>query len=316
MHRRLVALIAVIGFVVAGPTAAQDAKKAAEPKKKATATAKAPQPKASVLTAKVEASAPSPETTNIAVEVWLETGAVFTGVAMNGKVAEKPVGPGWTDIAGNPKDDVSSGIRLWYYRNLDGFVFLNHRYIDKVVVGKKLTESEMIALKAKVAEIRTGTKAPTKDGTAAKQGYASLDAGEKKLIDEFPPTSGYSIERYEAVQRDFVTKGTKPTPDEDKWIEVYPDWLKSYRKFAGLPDPSAEAAKAKASSKAAQAPKGAGPAKAEAKSAVSKPQTPGSKKPTDKKLGAPKGESEGTKLDEPSEPAPTDAPVGNSRGRG
>lgn len=312
MHRRLVALIAVVGFVVACPTSAQDAKKSAEPKKKATATAKAktPQPKANTLTAEVEAPAPSPETTNVAVEVWLETGAVFTGVAMNGKVAEKTVGPGWTDVLGNPKDDVSSGIRLWYYRNLDGFVFLNHRYIDKVVVGKKLTESEMIALKTKVAEIRTGSKAPTKDGTAAKQGYASLDAGEKKLIDEFPPASGYSIERYEAVQRDFVTKGTKPTPDEDKWIEVYPDWVKSYRKYAGLPDPSGDVAKQKAPSKAAQAPKGAAPAKADAKSALPKPQAPGTKKLTDKKPAAPKGETE------PSEPAPTDAPTGTSRGRG
>jgi hypothetical protein len=233
---------AAVLVLAAGAGAQKSAKPAAKTPAKAKA-APAREPAASQPSLDLQ---PSPLTPHLLVEVVLKNGAVFQGVALDGKLYEQAQGPGYESIGEAQKDAIGAGIRLWYYRNLDGFVFLWHRDNERVTVKHALSESEMASIRhrAREAKIAGGRGGSPADSQSAPRGLEALDPEQRRLIAAYPPKEGWSIERYEAVQRQLVLENVQPTPAENAWIAVYPDWVQAYRLYYGIPSASDSAAAA------------------------------------------------------------------------
>lgn len=257
---------------------APDAKSAPAPK--GAAAAKTPGPAATS-----RPSEPSPLTPHWLVDVHLKNGAVFHGVAMDGRIHERSRGAAYDVIKESEKDTIGAGIRLWFYRKLDGFTFLSYRFIDHVEKKKQLTEADMTALRDEVRANRQAAAAGNgkagAPGQSAKatSGWEALDLDQRKLLETYPPSAGWTTERYEAVQKQFVLDGVAPTPDEDEWITVYPEWVDAYRVYNG--EEAAGDAAPKAGPKAGAAPKSGAaktPAPAAPKASQNRPAPTNAKK--------------------------------------
>ena len=91
-----------------------------------------------------------------------------------------------------------AGIRVFYYRNANGFIFLPYRTIKEVVVLGKLTKEQKEALETAVAASERAAargRKKTVDGSTPKPELSGLTEKERELLTKFDPAKGWSAER-------------------------------------------------------------------------------------------------------------------------
>ena len=165
---------------------------------------------------------------HVAVEVILKNGATFNGVAVKDRMVEKCVRHQYRKIAKEKKGSFGSGIRVWYYDDLIGFLFLPYRQIESVEVGAEYTVHDLERLKD---EIKERVRKKNEARLAAKRKAEAEKSKETEvtevhpLLKEYPPSEGFTAARYEEIQRKAVVEGYEPTAKEKAWGEVFPDWL-------------------------------------------------------------------------------------------
>ena len=86
------------------------------------------------------------------VQVILKNGHSLIGIAKQGIRCERLVRGNFKPSSDAP--DRSAGIRVWYYQDLDGYIFLESKGLDRVDVLGTLTAEESRALAEAVAAAR------------------------------------------------------------------------------------------------------------------------------------------------------------------
>lgn len=201
-----------------------------------------------VLAMAPELLAQSGESADVRVEVQLKNGSTIVGVAQNGRLRETPGRRGYrvTDDA----SDSRSGIRIWYYREQEGFVFLPYRNIKSVTRIATLTPKETADIrraavkaekkrKKRARDLADARKRRSRSGSDSKsrsskskssaksssgaEGGPELTRRQKDLLEEFPPGE-WTRARYGKIQRTRAILGRQPVGAEKRFCDVFAEW--------------------------------------------------------------------------------------------
>jgi hypothetical protein len=192
-----------------------------------------------VLAATLSAQPAAPKSDE-RVQVELKNGSAIIGVAPAGRFQERMGRYGYEEVA--DKSHRRTGIRVWYYRETDGFIFLPYRSVSKVTRLGELTSDESRALRkaiataeasrsnrpAKVVPTDPGVKDPAGFGAGAQGGLTTMD---RKLLREFPPAEGWGAERFGEIQRKKIVLDIQPRGAEKRFVKVYSQWEKALRRL-------------------------------------------------------------------------------------
>lgn len=183
---------------------------------------------------------------DLRVQVALKNGSSIVGIAPGGCLSERPSRAGYESCP--DREERKSGIRIWYYRNLDGFIFLPHKTVGDVKVLNALDPAESKILRDAAARARKEPKAAGRSEEpreAAAPG--DLSAEEAGLLKLFPPDRGWSPDRYGEIQRRRIVNDVQPTGEEARFVESYAAWEKALkRSLAAKQEKPAEPAPADA----------------------------------------------------------------------
>ena len=208
------------------------------------------------------------------VEVILKNGTVFEGVARMGVRAEAKemvdTGSGgrmeqvFTAVEGEalkPKPGEKNvmmpvptkrraGIRIWYFRDTKGFIFIDFAdiveirvthvltYLDSKRIFQAIEEKEKKLLNAeqqvrdeekKRGDIQRQADREDREKELAKQKGLDAQALEKRkvwrqeLLGKFPPGAGWSKDRKTQIMVKMV-KGIDPSPEEKEFYNRYKEW--------------------------------------------------------------------------------------------
>lgn len=192
---------------------------------------------------------------HIQVKITLRNGEIMRGVVKNGLFVEKPTR---LEFVRAEMKVPGAGIRLWYYNDTSGFIFLPYRTIKTYKILRRLTEVEVAALhdqmvaKKKVAkdEGKEAGKAVQKKADAfqeklakqrAKQEKKEASAAELKamseetrlraLLKEFPAKDGWGPEKATEIRMRFINIGVSPDARSKRFLDNLADWNKAYAKY-------------------------------------------------------------------------------------
>jgi hypothetical protein len=187
----------------------------------------------------------APPSADLRIQVNLKNGASIVGIAPGGCLSERAGRTGYETT--DDRSDRRSGVRVWYYRNLDGFLFLSFRTIEEIKILNALNPKESRILREAAARARKpsdrraqGAESPGGEKMRAEQPAAGESSAEDAaVLKEFPPEQGWSAERYGEIQRRRIVNDVQPTGEEARFVEVFSAWERAVRKLAPpKPEPS------------------------------------------------------------------------------
>jgi hypothetical protein len=187
------------------------------------------------------------------VSVTLKNGESLTGIALRGVKNERLVAGRFEPAkdATGPK----TGVRLYYYRELDGYLFLEHKQIEKLEVLDTLTREQSKELADAMAAARRGREAARKAVDAARResesrpspeegdvpedkpkrtGPEPLTEDEKALLTKFPPSEGWSPETFGELKRRSIVLHVYPNANEQEFLDNFASWQKAWTKWSAL----------------------------------------------------------------------------------
>jgi hypothetical protein len=177
------------------------------------------------------------------VQVLLKNGHSLIGIAKSGVRCERLV-RGKFQSCSNPQER-AAGIRVWYYQDLDGYIFLETRQLERVEVLGTLSAEESRALfdavaaahgsrvqrdPAPVAADRRPDGGPDSRPAPAPE-VSGFTAEEKAIVDRFPPDKGWSPEKFGELQRRKIVLHVNPTAEEQAFIDAFPTFQVAWRKW-------------------------------------------------------------------------------------
>jgi hypothetical protein len=185
--------------------------------------------------------APAPETRDERVQVVLRNGHSLIGIARAGVRRERLVRGNFKPCS-DPADR-SSGIRVWYYQDLDGYIFLETRHLERVDVLGNLTAEESRALGEAIAAAH-GTRVTGSSSRPAARGEVGassrptpvadsfgMTGEERALLDRFPPDRGWSPEKFGELQRKKIVLHVNPSTEEQTFIDQFPTFQTAWKKW-------------------------------------------------------------------------------------
>jgi hypothetical protein len=175
------------------------------------------------------------------VQVLLKNGHSLIGIAKAGVRCERLVRGNFKP--GTDTIDRAAGIRVWYYQDLDGYIFLEAKSLERVDVLGTLTSEESRALSDAVAAAH-GTRmeapasrpaSPAKAGETADSRPAQesngLTPAEKAVLEKFPPDKGWCPEKFGELQRKKIVLHVSPSDEEQAFIDDFPAFQGAWRKW-------------------------------------------------------------------------------------
>ena len=167
-----------------------------------------------------------------------------------------------------------AGLRLWYYNNTDGYIFLPYKQIRTYRIVKQLSQIEVTAIRdtirdqelkrrAEIAARRkiiadrkaekdnqktTGKKLDELSKKAVKQQEA-LEKG-KSLLDlvaEFPPSDGWGANKIKELHNRRVNLGLFPNAKETRFIDNFESWEKGLAMWKAMNPEKAKGLESKGS---------------------------------------------------------------------
>ena len=178
-----------------------------------------------------DAPAVSPD---LRVTVRLKNGSTIHGVALDGRLVEKQVRGRF--VPAEDREERTSGVRVWYYRDLDGFLFLPYSRVEKVEVRGEMTGADLTALRE---AMRLGAEERARDVPAVDPSDAGepkegpvLTEAERRLLSEYPPDQGWSAAKYGELQRRRILLGQELNAKESKFVESFEAWRAAQQKVA------------------------------------------------------------------------------------
>jgi hypothetical protein len=202
----------------------------------------------------------TPEGRDERVQVQLKNGHSMIGIAKAGVRCERLVRGNFKPAGDAP--DRSSGIRVWYYQDLDGYIFLEQKGLERVDVLGTLSHEESRALSdaisaargariqvASAAASRPSPSSSKKDGeTASESRPAPKDgngytAHERALLDRFPPDKGWNPEKFGELQRRKIVLHVNPSAEEQAFVDEFPTFQDAWKKWLTMQPKMDEAPK-------------------------------------------------------------------------
>ncbi len=203
-----------------------------------------------ILEQKARAKNPKLVRRNVKVRVRLRNGESLVGVVKEGRFIEKPQGLEFVPADIRTK---GAGIRLWYYDNTDGYIFIPYTLIRTYKVIRTLTDVEIKEIrdrilayrrraaeegKKRLEELARRKKEMAEEEKAAQkleklakdiEAKKKREAEEKRLlalVKEFPPEEGWGPDKIEEIRIRKVALGVFPDARSKRFIQVYEDWKK------------------------------------------------------------------------------------------
>ncbi len=195
---------------------------------------------------------------NVKVRVRLRNGESLIGVVKEGRFVEKVKGLEFVPADIRTK---GAGIRLWYYDDTDGYIFLPYTMIRTYKILKELTGVEIKAIRERILERRKkarelakkrldSLKKKEKEFLQNKKASEKLDKLSKNLkeakkkrqeeerllalIKEFPPEKGWGPKKIEEIRIRKIAIGAFPDQKSKRFVEVFEDWTKGYKLWESL----------------------------------------------------------------------------------
>ena len=173
---------------------------------------------------------------DVRVEVVYGGDETFVGIAKAGRMVEILKGGRYA-----PSDDKSAkgaGIRLWYWRDFNGFVFLDYARVRSVKVLGTLTSEETAELekamaKPVVRKARVTSSEPqpaSRPATESRPAAIEPDPVDAPILKEFPPEEGWNLERPAEIQRRRIVLHIGPTTKELDFLAKFEAFKEAFEK--------------------------------------------------------------------------------------
>ena len=221
-----------------------------------------------VATGRAQDSRPGPvRPADERVLVTLKNGETLTGVAPQGIKIERLVGGRF--LPSKDVRELKAGIRVWYYRDLDGYLFLEHRQVASVEVLDRLTPEQSKELSDAMAAGRRGRDDARRAATLARRAAESrptpeegdepapkpeapkpLSETDMAVLAQFPPEEGWTPEKFGELKRRSIVLHVYPNANEQAFLDGFETWRGAFERWSAL-----EAAKEAAKEAPKSAPK-------------------------------------------------------------
>ena len=179
---------------------------------------------------------------NVRVTVRLDNGSRLRGVVKNGRFIERHDG-----LAFVPSDRVreDAGLRIWYYNQTNSYIFLPWTTISEHTIGEILSDEDVERMGLELDERRRAeeaaraaakagkqaAKAKAKDPTEATTVDAKpepekspLTPEQTALLEEFPPSGGWSLARLQEIEARKVRIHVYPSEKEQRFLDQFGAW--------------------------------------------------------------------------------------------
>ncbi len=185
------------------------------------------------------------------VLVTLRNGETLTGVAPQGVKNERLVGGRFL-----PSDDTrapKAGIRVWYYRELDGYLFLEQKQVAKVEVLDRLSSEQSKELADAMAAGRRGRDDARRAAALARRAAESRPAPEEgdepeapplkpaplteaelAILTRFPPEEGWTPEKFGELKRRSIVLHVYPNANEQAFLDEFESWREAFGRWSAL----------------------------------------------------------------------------------
>ncbi|MFQ5503397.1 MAG: hypothetical protein ACE5F1_01210 [Planctomycetota bacterium] len=220
--------------------------------------------------------------THVKVRVKLRNQEIMTGVVRNGRFVEKPRG---LEFVRSEMTAKGAGIRIWYYNNTNGYIFIPYSRIKTYRVLKRLSDIEVREIREQIVKAKEDARARgearrKKLREKAAEAKKDEEAGDKleeltkkleeetrekevednllKLVKEFPPEEGWGDEKLKEIHLRRISIGAFPDKKSRRFVEVYQEWKKGYEIWKKQQDAKTDKSKGKKKDDAKKSPKPAG----------------------------------------------------------
>ncbi len=189
--------------------------------------------------------------TNVRVNVRLKNGNRIVGVVKAEQFVERLDGLDFVPTQVLTKD---AGLRIWYFDHTNSYVFIPYAEIQDYRISNRLSDVQLKELeqqmaaeakrneelrqqriaKHKLDQARRAEDEKAEEAAEAKSKEADAAAAKKaeeekllKLLEEFPPEKGWSDQRVADIKSREITIGVPPTPEEKRFVESFPHWVRA-----------------------------------------------------------------------------------------
>jgi len=192
---------------------------------------------------------------HIQVKVTLRNGEIMRGIVKNGLFVEKPTR---LEFVRSEMQVAGAGIRLWYYDDTSGYIFLPYRTIKSYKIIRKMTDLEVADLHNRMLAKKTEAedevkkraaildekirkldeqiqgkkdKAKTEADLARAKAEAEQEKRLKALLDEFPPEEGWGLDKAKEIRMRFLNLGLNPNEKEKRFLDMLEDWKTAFERY-------------------------------------------------------------------------------------
>lgn len=175
---------------------------------------------------------------DVRVEVVYGADESFVGIAKNGKLVE--VLKNGRYAPGEDRNAAGAGIRLWYWRDFNGFVFLDYPRIRSLKVLGTLTAEESAELEKamnrpvvrKTVTRRAESEPAPESRPAADSRPAEIepDPADAPILKEFPSEEGWNLERPAEIQRRRIVLHIGPSAKELDFLAKFEAFKEAFEK--------------------------------------------------------------------------------------
>ncbi len=199
---------------------------------------------------------------HVKVLVRLKNGNRLVGVVKDGKLVERIDGLRFVEAAAG---DEGAGIRIWYTAGTRNFVFVPFKDFASYEIVQQLSNEQVQQIENELGMDRgksdvvpsqgdaAGAKQGPPAGEPAAGGQAKASDGKTTATDEqqklwfdllqaYPPTAGWGLERRDEIKRRFVVVGSQPSAAEKRFVDEYEQWSKACAYYGVTPATKAKAA--------------------------------------------------------------------------
>lgn len=182
---------------------------------------------------------------DLRVQVIHRNGESFVGIARAGVKIEVSKRGQFTK--GDDEKAKGAGIRVWYWSDLDGYIFIEYTSVKSVSVLGSLTSEESVALAKAMVRVRipVSRPAPSAETTEAPKPTSqptepAPNPEDAPILKEFPIDEGWNLERFGTIQRRRIVLHLNPTKKEREFVERFDEFREAFLKVeATKPQPPA-----------------------------------------------------------------------------
>lgn len=196
---------------------------------------------------------------HVRVTARLKNGNTIRGIVKDGLLVERFDG---LRFVASEKGEPGAGLRIYYWNGSSSYVFLPFADMKECKINERITAEQLRAIelqtKAREEAAQQDKKVqdpavdavqqqpPAADGettakadepkasTTGKEPGTGLSKEQQdlfQLVQDYPPTAGWSQQRRDEISRRMAVIGSKPSPNELRFVAKFADWQRACELF-------------------------------------------------------------------------------------